>query len=91
MRDVAIGDIVKLALGRAVAADGPLLPGRQRVQVDESKLTGESLPRTCRPLEMLFMGSVVKSGESVQMATLTGKYTSLGKVSTLTQDSDEEG
>ena len=43
-REVAVGDIVLLKLGKAIAADGRVLHTiKQRVQVDESKITGESL------------------------------------------------
>jgi len=90
-REVAIGDVVKLILGKAVAADGSVLPTGQRIEVDESQLTGESLPKTVKAGEGVLMGSTVKSGESTMMAELTGKYTFFGKTAALLEQKEGKG
>jgi magnesium-transporting ATPase (P-type) len=57
-RDVAIGDIVYIASGNTVPADGYILPSRpgtqthgSKCEVDESAINGESLPRKAVPWE----------------------------------------
>ena len=58
------GDVIRLRLGDIVPADARLLAG-DPVQVDQSALTGESLPATRKPGEAVFSGSIIKRGETV--------------------------
>ena len=53
---LAVGDRVRVALGQAIPADGPLLEGT--TQVDEALLTGESAPVTKQPGDVLVAGSL---------------------------------
>jgi H+-transporting ATPase len=88
-REVAIGDIVKMPLGGRVAADGINLDSR--VQIDESQLTGESIPKTAKKGDRVLMGATVSVGESDMMAHETGRLTYFGKTADLLQDKQGQG
>ena len=79
------GDVIRLRLGDIVPADARLLAG-DPVQVDQSALTGESLPATRKPGEAVFSGSIIKRGESEAMVYATGVNTYFGKTAQLVQD-----
>ena len=79
------GDVIRLRLGDIVPADARLLEG-DPVQVDQSALTGESLPATRKPGEAVFSGSIIKRGESDAMVYATGTKTFFGKTAELVQD-----
>ncbi len=79
------GDIIRLRLGDIVPADARLLAG-DPVQVDESALTGESLPATRKPGEAVFSGSILKRGETDAMVYATGTKTYFGKTAQLVQE-----
>ncbi|MGA3128587.1 MAG: plasma-membrane proton-efflux P-type ATPase [Candidatus Korobacteraceae bacterium] len=78
------GDVIRLRLGDIVPADARLLAG-DPVQVDQSALTGESLPVTAKPGEAVFSGSIIKRGESDAMVYATGTKTYFGKTAELVQ------
>ena len=61
-RELVPGDVIRLRLGDIVPADARLLAG-DPVEVDQSALTGESLPATRKPGEAVFSGSIVRQGE----------------------------
>ncbi len=79
------GDVIRLRLGDIVPADARLLAG-DPVQVDQSALTGESLPATRMPGEAVFSGSIIKRGEADAMVYATGTNTYFGKTAELVQD-----
>ncbi len=79
------GDVIRLRLGNIVPADARLLAG-DPVQVDQSALTGESLPATRKPGEAVFSGSIIKRGETDAMVYATGTNTYFGKTAELVQD-----
>jgi H+-transporting ATPase len=79
------GDVIRLRLGDIVPADARLLAG-DPVQVDQSALTGESLPATRKPGEAVFSGSIIKRGETDAMVYATGTHTYFGKTAELVQD-----
>jgi H+-transporting ATPase len=78
------GDVIRLRLGDIVPADARLLAG-DPVQVDQSALTGESLPATRKPGEAVFSGSIIKRGEADAMVYATGEKTYFGKTAQLVQ------
>jgi len=88
-REVAIGDIVKMPLGGRVAADGENI--HARVQIDESQLTGESLPKTVKAGGKVLMGAIVSVGDSEMIAHATGRLTYFGKTADLLQDKAGKG
>ena len=79
------GDVIRLRLGDIVPADARLLAG-DPVQVDQSALTGESLPATRKPGEAVFSGSIVRQGEIDAMVYATGERTYFGKTAELAQE-----
>jgi H+-transporting ATPase len=79
------GDVIRLRLGDIVPADARLLAG-DPVQVDQSALTGESLPATRKPGEAVFSGSIIKRGEADAMVYATGEKTYFGKTAQLVQE-----
>ena len=79
------GDVIRLRLGDIVPADARLLAG-DPVQVDQSALTGESLPATHKPGEAVFSGSIIKRGEIDAMVYATGTNTYFGKTAQLVQE-----
>jgi H+-transporting ATPase len=78
------GDVIRLRLGDIVPADARLLAG-DPVQVDQSALTGESLPVTAKAGEAVFSGSIIKRGEADAMVYATGSKTFFGKTAELVQ------
>ena len=79
------GDVIRMRLGDIVPADARLLDG-DPVEVDESALTGESLPAERGPGDAVFSGSVVRQGEISAMVYGTGANTYFGKTAELVQD-----
>ncbi len=84
-RDLVPGDVIRLRLGDIVPADARLLAG-DPVEVDQSALTGESLPATRQPGEAVFSGSIVRRGEIGALVYATGAHTYFGKTAQLVQD-----
>ncbi len=66
-------------------ADARLLAG-DPIEVDQSALTGESLPATRKPGEAVFSGSIVRQGEIDAMVYATGASTYFGKTAQLVQE-----
>ncbi|MCB1548295.1 MAG: plasma-membrane proton-efflux P-type ATPase [Hyphomicrobiaceae bacterium] len=83
-RDLVTGDVVSLRLGNITPADVRLVRGSY-LSVDESALTGESLPVEKKAGETAYSGSVVKLGEMVGVVTSTGMRTYFGKTASLVQ------
>jgi H+-transporting ATPase len=78
------GDIVRLRLGSIVPADIKLTEG-EYVMVDQSTLTGESLPITKTMGEMVFSGSIIKQGEMLGVVVSTGGRTFFGETAHLVE------
>ncbi|PYJ98380.1 MAG: metal-transporting ATPase, partial [Verrucomicrobia bacterium] len=76
------GDIIRLYLGDVVPADCKLIQG-DYISIDQSALTGESLPVTKKSGEDAYSGSVVKQGEMVAVVTATGGSTFFGRTAKL--------
>jgi H+-transporting ATPase len=75
------GDLVKLSLGGVVAADVKLTAGD--VLLDQSMLTGESVPIDAGPGLQTFAGALVRRGEAVAQVTATGTRTKFGRTAEL--------
>ena len=93
--EVTPGDLLVLRPGTYVAADARLVEANH-LSVDESALTGESLPviKDTRPLKrdhiplgdrinLVFMGTLVTGGEGVAVVVATGIYTEIGLIQSL--------
>ncbi|MEH1870015.1 plasma-membrane proton-efflux P-type ATPase [Nostoc sp.] len=83
-RELVPGDVIQLRLGDIVPADARLLDG-DPMSVDQSALTGESLPATFNPGDAVFSGSIVRRGESSALVYATGANTYFGKTAQLVQ------
>ena len=75
------GDIVKLSLGAVVAADVRIIEGS--ILLDQSMLTGESIPVEGGPGVQTFAGALVRRGEAVAEVTATGARTKFGRTAEL--------
>ncbi len=75
------GDVVKLSLGGVVAADMRLTAGE--VLLDQSMLTGESVPIEAGAGVQTFAGALVRRGEAVAEVTATGAHTKFGRTAEL--------
>ncbi|MEO8717456.1 MAG: HAD-IC family P-type ATPase, partial [Burkholderiales bacterium] len=84
-RELVPGDVIRLRLGDIVPADARLLDG-DPVEVDQSALTGESLPATRKAGEAVFSGSIIRQGEIGAMVYATGANTYFGKTAQLVQE-----
>ena len=76
--DLVPGDCIRVRIGDIVPADARLLEG-DPVEVDQSALTGESLPSEHKSGHALFSGSIIRQGEIDAMVYCTGKNTYFGK------------
>jgi H+-transporting ATPase len=84
-RELVPGDLVRLRLGDIVPADAQLLNG-EPLEIDQSALTGESLPVTRKPSEVVYSGSIVKQGEADAVVQATGAGTYFGKTAELVKE-----
>jgi Ca2+-transporting ATPase len=100
--EVVPGDIVQLATGDKIGADGRLIDS-VNLKTDEAALTGESMPvskdhREVLPAEalvsdrpnMVMAGSSVLSGRGRAVVVSTGMGTELGRIARMVQGEDEE-
>jgi H+-transporting ATPase len=75
------GDLVKLSLGGVVAADVTLVDGE--ILLDQSMLTGESVPIEAGVGANTFAGALVRRGEAAAEVTATGDRTKFGRTAEL--------
>lgn len=75
------GDIIKLSLGGVVAADAHIVSGE--VLLDQSMLTGESVPIEAGTGAQAYAGALVRRGEAVAEVTATGERTKFGRTAEL--------
>jgi H+-transporting ATPase len=83
-RELVPGDLVRLRLGDIVPADASLREG-EPVEVDQSALTGESLPVEKKSGDTVYSGSILKKGEIDALVSATGKGTYFGKTAELVE------
>ncbi|HEX2842518.1 plasma-membrane proton-efflux P-type ATPase [Hyphomicrobium sp.] len=76
------GDVVRIRLGDIVPADCTLAQG-SFLSVDQSSLTGESLPVSKKVGDLVYSGSIAKQGEMVAVVTATGSKTFFGRTAKL--------
>ena len=87
-RGLVPGDLVKLSLGAVVAADVTLVEGS--VLLDQSMLTGESIPIEAGPGVRTFAGALVRRGEATALVTATGAGTKFGRTAELVRTAHVE-
>ncbi|MGD0319600.1 MAG: plasma-membrane proton-efflux P-type ATPase [Nitrososphaerales archaeon] len=84
-RELVPGDIVRLRLGNIIPADTKLVDGAY-LQIDESALTGESLPVEKHPGDVAFSSSIVRQGEMNALVVTTGMNTFYGRTTKLVEE-----
>jgi H+-transporting ATPase len=75
--DLVSGDAIRLPLGALVPADARILSGS--VMVDQSTLTGESIPVDANPGHDVYAGSIVRRGQALAVVIATGARTRFGR------------
>ncbi len=75
------GDIIRLSLGALVPADGTILSGS--TMIDQSMLTGESVPVETMRGSKVYAGSLVRRGQAIAEVTATGSKTYFGRTAEL--------
>ncbi|MEJ2701395.1 MAG: plasma-membrane proton-efflux P-type ATPase, partial [Sedimentisphaerales bacterium] len=83
-RELVPGDVIRLRLGDIIPADAKLLDG-DPVQVDQSTLTGESLPVERKKEDDVYSGSIVNQGEIEAIVYATGANTYFGKTAQMVE------
>ncbi|CAM0875604.1 unnamed protein product [Alopecurus aequalis] len=85
------GDIISIKLGDIVPADARLLLDGDPLKIDQSALTGESLPVTKNPGDSVYSGSTCKQGEIKAVVIATGVHTFFGKAAHLVDSTNQVG
>ena len=80
-RELVPGDVIQVGLGDLVPADAKVVAGE--ASIDQSALTGESLPVTVRQSGILYSSSIVKRGEAQALVLNTAANTYFGKTAEL--------
>lgn len=78
IEDVVVGDMIKVRPGERIPVDGIITKGNS--SVDESMLTGESIPVEKKPGDRVIGASINKQGSFVFKATKVGKDTTLAQI-----------
>jgi H+-transporting ATPase len=76
-REIVPGDIILVGIGDLVPADAKIISGE--LSVDQSALTGESLPVNLRPSDIIYSSSIVVQGEDKCVVVNTGANTYFGR------------
>jgi H+-transporting ATPase len=87
-RELAPGDVIRVRLGDVAPADARLL-GDASLQVDQSALTGESLPVTRGAGGVLYSSAVVVRGEGDALVYATGAASYFGRTTALVETAGE--
>lgn len=80
-RELVPGDVLVLGLGDVIPADAKVIEGE--LSVDQSALTGESLPVEVGPSDVVYSGSIVRQGDAKVVAVNTGLKTYFGRTTEL--------
>ncbi len=80
-REIVPGDILAVKLGDIAPADAVIVHGE--LSVDQSALTGESLPVSAHQADIIYSGSVIRQGEARCATINTGENTFFGKTAEL--------
>ncbi|HBG21061.1 MAG TPA: heavy metal translocating P-type ATPase, partial [Desulfobulbaceae bacterium] len=84
VRDIRVGDRILVRPGERVAVDGTIVDGESAV--DESMLTGESMPVRKKAGDTIFGGTLNKNGALVMTAAHVGRDTMLARIIRLVRD-----
>ena len=84
-QELVPGDVIRIRLGDIIPADAKLFGG-EYFSVDESALTGESLPVEKHVEDVAYSGSIVQKGEMSALVVSTGMKTFFGKTAKLVEE-----
>ena len=88
-RELVPGDIIRVRTGDIVPADARLLEG-DPIEVDQSALTGESLPVERKPNNPVYSGSIIRQGETDALVYATGANSYYGRTAELVKNADRQ-
>ncbi|KAI9483317.1 MAG: plasma-membrane proton-efflux P-type ATPase [Benjaminiella poitrasii] len=98
VKELVPGDVIVLRIGDIVPADAKLLGlgvngevNETELQIDQSALTGESLPVSKKKGSTVYSSSIVKQGQNLAVVTKTGINTFIGRAANLIAITNEEG
>ncbi len=80
-KEIVDGDIISVKLGDIIPADARIITGE--LSVEQSVLTGESLPAEIQISDIIYSGSIIRRGEATCIVINTGANTYLGKTAEL--------
>jgi len=89
-KELVPGDIIKIKIGDIIPADVKLIGGGDYILVDQSALTGESLPVTKKAGDIAYSNSIVKQGEIQALVVATGLNTYFGKTTSLVAKAENQ-
>lgn len=84
IENIKVGDIIVVKPGEKIAVDGKIVNGN--TSVDESMITGESIPVSKNPGDKVIGGSINKNGSIQFEATEIGKDTVLSQIIKLVEE-----
>jgi len=88
-KELVPGDLVVVSMGDVVPADLKILPD-QNLSIDESSLTGESLPVDKHENDMAYSGTSVKRGEAKAIVVAIGRKTKFARTIEMVEEADEK-
>ncbi len=88
VKDIAAGTLIQVRPGDRIALDGTVESGASTV--DQSSITGESMPVEKRPGNQVLSGSINQDGELVVRVTKTSSESTIAKVITLVEEAQEQ-
>ncbi|KAI8337756.1 plasma-membrane proton-efflux P-type ATPase [Chlamydoabsidia padenii] len=98
VKELVPGDIIVLRIGDIIPADARILglgvsgeENNTELQIDQSGLTGESLPVSKKKLSTVYSSSIVKQGQQLAVVTKTGSNTFIGRAANLIAITSEQG
>ncbi|KAI8335422.1 plasma-membrane proton-efflux P-type ATPase [Chlamydoabsidia padenii] len=98
VKELVPGDIIVLRIGDIIPADARILglgvsgePNEAALQIDQSGLTGESLPVSKKKNATVYSSSIVKQGQQLAVVTKTGANTFIGRAANLIAITNEQG
>jgi len=83
-QELVPGDLIRVSIGEIIPADSRILT-EDPIQVDQSALTGESLPVDRKAGDAIYSGSILRMGEADGLVYATGRSTYFGKTAHLVE------